>query len=1179
MVNDRNFLPFRRTSPAVPTSDSNPTARVSVPTLVALTIALVGTAISVTAYRAIRGNQKRLVEAEFSVAADNRIRAFETSLRTANAGLGRNPAITRNLGPDRHAAIADFVSRRVELDDRLIAIGWAAKSKIRNGQNIAESNSTENPLAAYTFPLTVVEPADNHSLAIGMDLASNPECEQALLATLRLQRAALSDPFSWQSDSVTRKAIAIMRPDIRDRDEDTTSEDVVDRLRGFLVTVIDAELLITQAMQNFTDEIDLVILRNDGTDRQVVAAYDAQAGRTRFDDLDTFDTRAQQSSVPAKTVDLPVGSWQIRCIATPRFISRRTGNLPAAVLVFGTLLSLVSAGYSRTLLGRSQRVERLIVQRTAELKEMNEKYAVEHFLLNTLLEYSPDFVFFKDSDSRFMRVSETLAKHLGFESPKEAIGTSDADIFSEEQATKYLADEQRIMDSGEPIVGQEEQQTSPDGKTIWVSTTKAPLRTSDGEVVGVFGISRDVTMRKHAEANSAAAKDAAEAANQAKSEFLANMSHEIRTPMNAVIGMTELALETDLNDTAREYLKVVAESAESLLSIINQILDFSKIEAGKLELESIDFDLHHELGSTIKTLGYRAHASGLELAWNLSPLVPRWVTGDSTRMRQVIVNLVGNAIKFTEQGEVVLDVSVDKDTGDEITLHCRVTDTGVGIAKDKHETIFSAFEQADMSTTRQYGGTGLGLAITRRIAETMGGRIWVESTLGQGSQFHFTATLKIPRDKTLPSTEGPDFGGKQVVLVDDNSTNRKFLKQILEQWKLNVKDFGDGTSALQWMQNYVGDDNPISLLITDVRMPQMDGVQLTENVRRLEPLKSTEIILLISGTHHDDVARSKDLRISSRLIKPIAHDELRQAIEAAIGDNKVSTKSSKTTGTPGTASPMQILVAEDGIANQKVAVGMLTKHGHDVTLATNGEEAIDRWRNGEFDAILMDVQMPAVNGLEATRQIRELEQQLNRKRTPIVAMTAHAMKGDRERCLQAGMDGYLSKPVRSDELYHQLLSIHQASSMTGVETNDPSPAQSASAVDNHEPDSHESDNHESDAVIVDWPAALANAAGDQSLFNAVRDAALEEIPSLMPALQTAIDATDAKTAMRLAHTIKGAARVVAGVRTMNVAEIVEQAAANDDLALAGETMPKLREVAEELVAALKESDAHLGKLD
>ena len=404
------------------------------------------------------------------------------------------------------------------------------------------------------------------------------------------------------------------------------------------------------------------------------------------------------------------------------------------------------------------------------------------------------------------------------------------------------------------------------------------------------------------------------------------------------------------------------------------------------------------------------------------------------------------------------------------------------------------------------------------------------------------------------------------MVVDDNDTSRQFLKRMLLPWNLQVDDFGDGLSALQWMKEQSDAGQPSPLLISDVRMRDMDGIDLTTQVRKFASPETTKIILLISGSHQDEVSRSKDLSVSNRLIKPVSHDELIAAISSSVQHSGGEAPSRPSAKTSRAGEPMRILLAEDGVANQKVAIGLLGKYGHHVSVASNGEEAVRRWRDGAFDVVLMDIQMPAVNGLEATRQIRELESDLNRTRTPIIAMTAHAMKGDRERCLQAGMDGYLSKPVRSEELRRQLLAIQNDSDSVASPSDESANRNDATADD------------DSMALpIVDWPAALANSAGDRELFEAVRDAALQEIPSLLPALREAIDSADSKTAMRLAHTIKGAARVIAASRTMHAAEIVERAAAQDDVQIAAENMPRLVTAADELVVMLANSDEHLGK--
>ena len=1175
-------------------SKADSATSVSVPTLLALVITLVGIAVSWITCRSLRGQESRLIQAEFVVAAENRFRAFEAAMRSVNGGLGRNASIFRNEGTSRRDAIADFAERRMEIDDRLMAIGWAEKVAVDQvsdhqakmvadgvddyvvhvaGSRTWQAASPLRPTGAigdFAFPITIVEPISGSQDVRGVDLLSVPEVHDAIALLLETNRAVPTKPFRWLSSgggSTRREAIVIMRSDSRSRTEFVSLDDSLDRIQGILLSVIDARKLFFQVMQNFPNEVDLHLLSDGAAGKEVIATFDASKMRVVFEDFEKVDNGASEDLVPSISANLPIGGWSLQCVASPEYIARRSSRFPLAVLVFGTLLSLLAAGYARMLLGRSQRIERLIVQRTAELKEMNEKYSVEHFLLNTLMEYSPDFVFFKDSDSRFMRVCDTLAKHLGYEDPSEAIGKSDSDVFDHELASKYLADERRIMASGNPILAQEEEQYDQSGNRIWVSTTKAPLRTSDGEIVGVFGIARDITLRKLAEQHSAAAKEAAEAANQAKSEFLANMSHEIRTPMNAVIGMTELALESDVGETAREYLKVVSESAESLLSIINQILDFSKIEAGKLELEQIDFDIRRELGATLKTLGYRAHEKQLELAWRIDPDIPRTLVGDSTRLRQILVNLIGNAIKFTDKGEIIVSVGIESMTGDQITLKTSVKDTGVGIPEEKHEDIFSAFEQADMSTTRQYGGTGLGLAITRRIAEAMGGGIWVESKVGQGSDFQFTSKLRVAPNSLPPHQVPAELAGDRVALVDDNTTNRRFLKELLQAWGLRVDDFANGEAAIDGMQAALASGQPFSLLISDFRMPEMDGFQLAEHVRKDDSLNSLQIIFLISAGRHDDITRSRDLRISGHLIKPIGHDELLRAIIGSIGGEQMISVYDTSIAISQPLGPINLLLAEDGIANQKVAVGLLSRHGHQVAIANNGKEAIEKWREGNFDAILMDVQMPVINGIEATETIRRIESETGRRRTPIVAVTAHAMKGDRERCLHAGMDGYLSKPVRSQDLNDELRRIQSNDSMT---IHDPN----TDAGEN--PSSHQGVAM-NDHPVVDWDEALENSAGDRSLFDAVRDAAVQEIPALVPQLQASIDEGDAKTATRLAHTIKGAARVVAGVRTMSVAESIEQAAANNDLTFAEESMTSLRKVADELIATLRDADKYLEK--
>jgi PAS domain S-box-containing protein len=660
-----------------------------------------------------------------------------------------------------------------------------------------------------------------------------------------------------------------------------------------------------------------------------------------------------------------------------------------------------------------------VQERTAEL-------AYQRFLLATLTTHSPDYIYFKDAQSRFVRVSKALAEYLGLSDPAEAVGKTDSDFFEPARARQYLADEQEIMRTGKPIIDKEEEQPWPDGRVTWVSTTKVPLRSETGEVIGTFGISRDITDRKRAERQMQLAKEAAEAASRAKSLFLANMSHEIRTPMNAVLGMTELVLDTQLSPQQREYLAAVRESGESLLAILNDVLDFSKIEAGKLALDRAAFDLAENLGDTMKSLALRAHAKGLELAYHVHPEVPSVVAGDRNRLRQILVNLVGNAIKFTDQGEVVLEVDCQSQSEGEVVLHFAVADTGIGIPEDKRAAIFGAFEQADSSTTRRFGGTGLGLAIASRLTELMGGRIWVESSLAHGSTFHFTARFALAEGEALPvlPVDPAAVSGTRVLVVDDHATNRRILEEMLRNWRMRPTGAPGAREALQRLREARAAAAPYRLLLLDARMPEIDGFALAEQIRQDPELAGTIIMMLSSGDQPEEVARCERLGILYYLLKPVKQSELFDAIVMALGVTAAEDAVAEKAVAPwhGRLRPLRVLLAEDSLVNQKLVVGLLEREGHAVIVANNGKEAVAAAESGQFDLILMDVQMPEMDGLEAAAIVRAQDRQRGRH-TPILALTAHAMKGDRERCLEAGMDDYLAKPIRAGQLFETIEAV------------------------------------------------------------------------------------------------------------------------------------------------------------
>ena len=710
-----------------------------------------------------------------------------------------------------------------------------------------------------------------------------------------------------------------------------------------------------------------------------------------------------------------------------------------------------------------------------------------------------------------------------------------------------------------------------DGTIIDVSITVSPIRGHDMQIIGSSIIERDITARRRREEELRQARDEAEQASRAQGEFLANVSHELRTPMNAILGMLELTLQENLTPVKRDYLETAKDSAEQLLLLVNDILDFSRLEAGHFELEPTVFNLRDLLDDVVKTLSLRGYEKGLELVCHIKKEVPERVIGDPVRLRQILTNLAGNAIKFTEQGEVVValklakssEVTQDLSPGEKVSLEFSVSDTGIGIAAEDQERIFSPFAQADASTTRQYSGTGLGLAICHELIGLMEGEMQLESELGKGSKFSFVIELPLAEaDETVVIRDKAtvdELRDLPVLVVDDNHTNRFILEEMLSNWSMSPTPVPSAQHAIEQLSEASQEQKTFPLVIVDALMPETDGFMLLEQAKEEGLLDSATILMLSSADHQIFSERCQDLDISAFLEKPVSQSDLLDAIMTALKGPQLERESVSQINEASQS--FRVLIAEDTPANQKVITAILNKRGHHCVIANNGREAVECLRNESFDIVLMDVQMPTMDGLQATAMIREQEEESG-DHIPIIAMTAYAMRGDRDKCIAAGMDNYISKPIDAKKLLRLLERYAKEAQRKRTDsegTKQQRPASRTQAVSSQEQAGITQDASDKQQSVIDMQAALKRTGDDVEILNDMVNYFFEDSSYLMQEALECAAKGDAEEMARAAHSLKGLCANFNAHSATEAARVVEDIGLSGDLNHVSEALATLQE--------------------
>lgn len=1020
----------------------------------------------------------------------------------------------------------------------------------------------------------------------GFDLASDVQLNDALQTAWKTEKLVVTPPVRITPGDARGSRVVVFAPVYR---PDTSSEahgQHPQNMMGILIGIVKVNDLVEEVLKEWNGEgIEISVYDRAEGDQRLLAVPESREGLTRGADPFALGSLKSNELRSVTTLDIADRRWTLEFVGTDQYLAAAKLRSRWEVLVLGFVFTILAAGYLSTKRRQAAEVQRLVSIRTAELHQANRQLADE------IRDRERAERELRESEARFRVIADTAPVMIWMTGPdgRSTFYNKTALEFTgrspEGTTTEWIAgahpDDQALLETYRKAFARREpfeveyRQRRVDGVYRWTLDRGTPRFLPDGAFAGYISCGIDVSELKEAQHALQQAHNDALETSRLKSEFLANMSHEIRTPMNGVLGMTDLALRTPLSPEQRDYLTLIKSSGESLLEIINDILDFSKIEAGHLDLEQAPFLLRETIGSAIKPLALRAHSKGIELSCRIAPEVPEALIGDPVRLRQIVVNLIGNAIKFTEHGEVVLRIGLTRAgpvgmmTGNGgapiCCLDCAVTDTGIGVPAEKQRKIFDPFSQADGSTTRRYGGTGLGLTICSRLVELMEGRIWVESEQGRGSAFRFTVHFGLQDQRRAREIGGAltleALAGLSVLVVDDNASNRAILEEWLTAWQVHSTMASHGHEALEILRRAQETDRPIDLCVLDARMPEMDGFSLAAEIVEQSDEKIPIILMLDSTDQPRDIARCRDLGAAAHVVKPITPSELWNAMMVALGKGGLAAEPERgrnETGSSGSATGRRyrVLLAEDNAVNQMLAVRLLETEGHSVSVAGNGLQALAALEQGSFDLVLMDVQMPEMDGLEATAAIRKQEQ-VSGRHIPIIALTAHAMKGDRERCLAAGMDEYLSKPIQAEGLFSIIARLLV----------EPADAASQSFVDPSTFDLRPL------ASTLESPfekgELLKRVGGDVGFMQEIVGLFLKESRIRIGEIREAIEQGDTSALVKAAHTLKGAVGVFGARRSVEAALRLEQLGRAGDLIRAGEGFRDLEAAIADLLPALE----------